>query len=655
MKKRKISRKIALMVGIVEIAAMAALFIIANYNMTRVLQTKAFRDMDVIAGDRAKLVETYIQGCCDYMDGYSKSREILEVLEHPDDPEYIQRSRDFTDRFASGHDYMEGLYVAQWDTFVLAHINPDSVDKTFRDAESAKTLEDMIKAAGRPFCTGIVMAPVTRKMVIPIYAPVYNDAGEAVGFTGAAFYTEGLEDQFRTFSNDESTHVGYSLINSATNIYIFDDDKELVGAECTDETILNAISALKENTENNYFSYSADGRVASCYYMADRDWVFMVTDLGTDVFRTLNSMRTGLVIACLVITALMVFMCVTSVDIQMKPMQAINDNIIRLQDNDFSEDTRIDEYCKRDDEFGTIANAVKDLHGILENQYELFLEMLKAQTVGMLVTDSDTDQITLINAMAMKQFGFKEGTESEVKIEDIYAKISEDQIEEVRKKVEYTKKTDAQTTFEITINVDEKTNRYLLVYANGVTLSNGNRVRIFSQVDITERKELENNLLILSETDALTGICNRRSGEYRIETSLKEGTVGMFVLFDVNKFKYVNDTFGHGVGDAVLTGIAETMKKTFRTSDVLIRLGGDEFVVYAANVKTMDIGKLVIERFLNNLEKYEPEELNGHKVTVSLGAVMVSEMEPFADMYSKADSLMYKCKEKGGNAYLFFE
>lgn len=655
MKNRKISQRIAILVGIVEIVAMAALFIITNHNVTKVLETKAFKDMDVMAKDRAQLVETYIRGYCDYIDGYSKSREIIEVLKHPDDPEYIQRSRDYTDLYASGHDYMEGLYVAQWDTYVLAHINPDSVDKTFRDGDSAKALENLIKATGKPFCTGIVMAPVTKKMVIPIYAPVYNENGEAIGFVGAAFLTEGLEHQFSTVADDESAaQVGYSLINAETKVYIFDNDEKLVGAECTDENILGAIKTFKNGDEDNYCSYSSADRVASCFYMADRDWVFVVTDTGTDAFRTLNNVRTGLIASCLVITVIMVIMCIMSVNAQISPLNAINEAIIRLQENDFSKDSLIEEYLKRDDEFGTIAKAVTDLHGIMENQYELFLEMLKAQTVGMLVVNSETNQITLINSMAMKQFGFKEGDEAKIKLEDIYAKISLDQLEEVKKKIEFIKKDNTQTTFEITIEADDRL-KYLLVYANGVTLSNGNRVRIFSQVDITERKELENDLLILSETDSLTGICNRRSGECRIENAMKEGTMGMFCLFDVNKFKYVNDTFGHAVGDQVLIGIAETMKKTFRTSDVLIRLGGDEFVVYAANVKTEDIGRLVIDRFLNNLEAFGLEELDGHKITVSLGAVMVSDRERFGDMYTKADSLMYECKHKGGNAYVFYE
>ncbi len=69
MRGKRISTKIAVLVGIVEIVAMAALFMVINHNMTTILEKKAFSDMDVIAKDRAQLVETYIQGCCDYIDG----------------------------------------------------------------------------------------------------------------------------------------------------------------------------------------------------------------------------------------------------------------------------------------------------------------------------------------------------------------------------------------------------------------------------------------------------------------------------------------------------------------------------------------------------------------------------------------------------------
>lgn len=128
----------------------------------------------------------------------------------------------------------------------------------------------------------------------------------------------------------------------------------------------------------------------------------------------------------------------------------------------------------------------------------------------------------------------------------------------------------------------------------------------------------------------------------------------MFCLFDANKFKYVNDTFGHSAGDKVLIEIANCMKKTFRTTDILIRLGGDEFVVFAPEIKNQSTGKLILERFMKNIEKIDIPELHEHKISISLGAVIIDNNETFEQMYTKADSLMYDCKKQGGNAFKFY-
>ena len=136
---------------------------------------------------------------------------------------------------------------------------------------------------------------------------------------------------------------------------------------------------------------------------------------------------------------------------------------------------------------------------------------------------------------------------------------------------------------------------------------------------------------------------------------MKEEQFGMFCLFDVDKFKYVNDTYGHAAGDALLVGIAKTMKKTFRTSDILIRLGGDEFVVFATGIQDTTLGSRVLDRFIGNIVSMDIPELQGHRITISLGAVIVTAPESFSSMYEKADSLMYSVKKKEGNAYVFFE
>ncbi|MCR4923920.1 MAG: diguanylate cyclase [Lachnospiraceae bacterium] len=653
--KKHVSNKISFVVAIVVVSVMALLFFIMNYNSTRILQDKSIRDMKVIAKDRASIVETYIEDCIDYLNGYYKASETRELLKDPDNPEKKQAAMDYTRLYCEGYSNIEGLYVAKWDTYVLAHINPDSIDKTFRDKEAAKELENMIKEHKMAFCTGIVQAPVTKKMVIPVYAPVYDFDGKAIGFTGAAFYSDMLAKKLTDLLEKGDDKCGYSLINADSKLYIFDDDSSLVGNPCKDPDLLYSLSHIGDGlSEDKTFSYEANDRIYCCYYMAKRNWIFIIKDSKENIFGVVKTVRTRMLIIFSIITFLMVLICRIVVERNMIPVKAINKAIERLKSNDFQSDPKIDLYCKREDEFGTIANAVKDLHIVLESQYELFQEVFEAQSVGTIVLSAEEENVILINHMAMNLFRLDKDFKEGLKITDIRQKFSEDENSHIKEQLDTIRDKNGEVVFEERIDQNDNSKITLLNHAKSVSLANGEKVIIISLTDITEQKNLENNLMILSETDFLTSICNRRSGEFRIEENIQKEEYGMFCLFDVDHFKYVNDTFGHAAGDALLIAIAKTMKKTFRTSDVLIRLGGDEFVIFALGISDPALGETVIKRFLNNISSMEVPELKGHKISISLGAVITTEYSDFSSMYAKADSLMYDCKKKDGNYYMFY-
>ena len=107
---------------------------------------------------------------------------------------------------------------------------------------------------------------------------------------------------------------------------------------------------------------------------------------------------------------------------------------------------------------------------------------------------------------------------------------------------------------------------------------------------IDEDRKMQEKLRYLSETDRMTGILNRGSGEQKIREKMQMGNAGMFCLMDADKFKSINDNFGHAVGDKVIIAIADCLRKSFRDSDVVFRLGGDEFAAYAMDVKDEEIG-----------------------------------------------------------------
>ena len=164
-------------------------------------------------------------------------------------------------------------------------------------------------------------------------------------------------------------------------------------------------------------------------------------------------------------------------------------------------------------------------------------------------------------------------------------------------------------------------------------------------------------LQALSETDRMTGLFDRVSGERKINELLSSGDGGMFMEFDIDSFKAFNDTYGHQTGDLVILGIADAMRSTFRTNDITMRLGGDEFGIFAVGITSREMGESIIGQLFRRLEDFRIPELQGEKVCISAGAVLCPEGSSlsFHALYARADDALYAAKETDGNSLIFSE
>ena len=174
---------------------------------------------------------------------------------------------------------------------------------------------------------------------------------------------------------------------------------------------------------------------------------------------------------------------------------------------------------------------------------------------------------------------------------------------------------------------------------------------------IDDEKRQQERLRRLAETDRMTGVSNRISGEHAITEALNSGKGGMFVLLDVDHFKQFNDRFGHQVGDQVIVAVANCLKNAFRGDDIVMRLGGDEFAAFAVGVQTRKTGQKILDRFYDGLKNTALEKSIGEKVYVSIGAVFSQEGKTsrFTQLYEAADKCMYKSKETAGNQITYGE
>lgn len=213
-----------------------------------------------------------------------------------------------------------------------------------------------------------------------------------------------------------------------------------------------------------------------------------------------------------------------------------------------------------------------------------------------------------------------------------------------------------KTVYDVEYRLMTKNDGYRWYHAAGNLIRNADGspatyVGLF--IDIDEKKSLK----VLSETDQMTGLLNRVSGEKRVAEAMKQGKGGLFILLDVDHFKFFNDTFGHGVGDQVIINVARCLKATFRGEDIVFRLGGDEFAAYAENIHNDETADKVIKRFIEGLKTISIPELQGRSIDVSIGALVLPENQTadFSTCYKLVDEGVYQSKKIGGRSAVTFQ
>lgn len=157
----------------------------------------------------------------------------------------------------------------------------------------------------------------------------------------------------------------------------------------------------------------------------------------------------------------------------------------------------------------------------------------------------------------------------------------------------------------------------------------------------------------MASTDKLTGAANRQVFDMIYDQqkrlALRRGTPLSMILFDIDHFKAVNDTYGHQAGDRVIRAVAEAAREVIRGSDVLCRWGGEEFLLLAPDCDMVDALRLA-EKIRDKVETTVIAWGGEHlRVTVSLGVAQVEELETENSVLKRADDALYDAKRQGRN------
>jgi diguanylate cyclase (GGDEF)-like protein len=173
---------------------------------------------------------------------------------------------------------------------------------------------------------------------------------------------------------------------------------------------------------------------------------------------------------------------------------------------------------------------------------------------------------------------------------------------------------------------------------------------------MVDQMRTRRKMQLLAEQDTLTGLASRYQFEQRLAQVCRQQTQVALLFIDLDRFKSVNDTFGHAVGDQLLRQVARRISSSVRISDVVARLGGDEFAIMQSPAPSEQTIQVLAQRINNNLAA--PFEIDGHSIAIE-ASIGIHLTQPGtgddpAKLLNSADRALYGVKRAGGGTFSFF-
>ncbi|GAB4303137.1 MAG: EAL domain-containing protein [Desulfuromonadia bacterium] len=336
------------------------------------------------------------------------------------------------------------------------------------------------------------------------------------------------------------------------------------------------------------------------------------------------------------------------------PLRSIREGAERLQRGEYS--FRLTRYGL--DEFGDLAVTFNAMAASLEKaltesiESKRYLENIIATMGEAVIVTDDSRKILLANDAAMILLA--DGSLPGDRFDPLLGDSS--RLEELLTGITETGRVDFHET---TLRRVSGESVPVELAAALITLPRGGRGIVWIAHDIRERKGHEERIRHLAFFDPLTGLPNRALFQDRftqaIHISTRQKRQIAILLIDLDRFKEINETMGHSVGDELLKQVAGRLEVTVRRSDTLARLGGDEFVVMATGAAEAEGVSILAQKLLDRIA--EPLDLSGREImtTASIGiSLFPDDGEDVDTLLSQADMALYAAKEKGRNRFCFY-
>lgn len=358
---------------------------------------------------------------------------------------------------------------------------------------------------------------------------------------------------------------------------------------------------------------------------------------------------------------LLVLLCATVIidkvadRLLIKPLATIKDNVKRFA---VSQDIIAPQRTSSSDEVGMLASAFWEMTRDLKatTVSKKYVDNIIRNMSGALVVLSPEGRIQKINQQAIKLFDYDETELINQEANILFVESKENPIKNL-------KLLDNWPFKDVEVNCRTRNGRIFPAHFSGSVMDNesGNVVGLVCVLnDITELKNSEQKLKQMALHDALTGLANRHLFFDRLDLATHEaersGNKFALLFLDLDKFKPINDTLGHDIGDLVLKNVATRLQNLVRAGDTVARMGGDEFTIILNGLHTKQDAEKIAKKIIERIGV----PFTFGNISCNLGASIGITLYPDhgtqpEQLINRADKSMYLAKAQGRNTYCFYQ
>jgi diguanylate cyclase (GGDEF)-like protein len=260
--------------------------------------------MQTLTNERAKIVEEYVASAEQTLNFYSKASQITDLLksENPaQNQELIDAAYEYTKAYSADIPNLEGIYVSEWNTHVLAQTNfkyPDTNMVTRKDETSLRELQDALIAAGPDgmYNVGMIVSPASGKQIVSLYKGIFDEHDNPIGIVGLGIYSQGVVDNLNSLKAIGMDGISYAMVSAENYKFVFYPIPEIIGTTAESKEIQEICADLLSGSDKDEGTYEfpMDGETyVGCYkYLPKYKWLLMVNDNKNEIYAVSRNLRT---------------------------------------------------------------------------------------------------------------------------------------------------------------------------------------------------------------------------------------------------------------------------------------------------------------------------------------------------------------------------